>query len=90
MHLREKLKQSLGLGFAASDQGVVETVEAEHKTLEEIRAALGLPKDAAQDKILEAIQAANVSMEDMKAKRVEEGEKAKAGEKRPWWKFWGK
>jgi transcriptional regulator of NAD metabolism len=78
------------LGFAAGDQGVIETVETEHKTLEELRASLELPPDAKRDKILEAIQTWKVSIEDIKAKGVGEGEKIKHEEKRPWWKFWGK
>ncbi|MBM4275590.1 MAG: hypothetical protein FJ134_14190 [Deltaproteobacteria bacterium] len=90
MYLREKLKQVLGLGFAAGDQGVIEAVEAEHKTLKELKSSLGLPPDATPDKVLAAIHALKVSMEDMQEKRVEEGEKAKVGVKRPWWKWWGK
>jgi len=41
----EKLKKILGLGFAASEEGVIEEVESQAKALQEIREALGLPPD---------------------------------------------
>ena len=53
----EKLKQVLGLGFAASEMGVVEAVKSMRKTMEEIKAALGLPPDADPQEIMGAIQA---------------------------------
>ncbi|MBW1990957.1 MAG: hypothetical protein JRI59_02305 [Deltaproteobacteria bacterium] len=52
-----KLKQILGLGFAAGDTGVIETVESMCKTLQEIKSTLGLPPEAEGPQILEAIQA---------------------------------
>ncbi|MBM4275591.1 MAG: hypothetical protein FJ134_14195 [Deltaproteobacteria bacterium] len=64
--LRDKLKQILGLGFAAGDQGVIEIVEGNRKTLEEIKTSLGLPPDAVPDKVLEAVQALKAGLEKMK------------------------
>jgi hypothetical protein len=42
----EKLKQFLGLGPTASEEGVIEAVESQAKSLKEIREALGLPPDS--------------------------------------------
>jgi phage terminase small subunit len=53
----EKLKQVLGLGFAASEMGVVEAVESMCKNMLEIKAALGLPPEADSQQIMGAIQA---------------------------------
>jgi len=65
MYLREKLKQILGLGFAAGDQGVVETVEAEHKTLKEMKASIGLPPDATLEQVKQRIQTLQAEHEEL-------------------------
>jgi len=65
MYLREKLKQLLGLGFAAGDQGVIETVNAEHKSLAEIKASLGLPPDATPEQVKERLQALKAEHEEL-------------------------
>ena len=57
MYVVEKLKQSLGLGFAASEMGVIESVESMCKTMQEIKAALGLPPEADAQQIMDAIEA---------------------------------
>jgi hypothetical protein len=53
----EKLKQVLGLGFAASEMGVVEVVESMCRSMLEIKAALGLPPEADSQQVMAAIQA---------------------------------
>jgi hypothetical protein len=53
----ERLKQMLGLGFAGSDMGIIETVESMCKTMAEVKTALGLPPDADAQQIVAAIQA---------------------------------
>jgi hypothetical protein len=53
----EKLKQMLGLGFAGSEMGVIESVESMCKTMLEVKAALGLPPDADSQQVMAAIQA---------------------------------
>ncbi|MDI6852433.1 MAG: hypothetical protein QME75_02350 [Deltaproteobacteria bacterium] len=57
MYVVEKLKQVLGLGFAASEMGVIESVESMCKTMAEIKDALGLPPDADCQQIMQAIEA---------------------------------
>ena len=52
-----KLKQTLGLDFAAGDMGVVIAVEEQTKALEEIKAALGLPPETNPQKISDAVRA---------------------------------
>ena len=53
----ERLKQILGLGFAGSEMGVIESVESMCKSMLEIKAALGLPPDADAQQVMQAIEA---------------------------------
>jgi len=52
----EKLKQLLGLGAAATEEGVVEEVESQAKALKEIREALGLPPDTPAAEVKERLK----------------------------------
>ena len=67
-YLRDKLKQILGLGFAAGDQGVLETVEANRQTLVGIRGSLGLPPDSPPSKVLEAVKELKARCAEIKAR----------------------
>ena len=53
MNALERLKKILGLGFAASEEGVIEEVESQAKTLKEIRETLGLPPDTSAAQVKE-------------------------------------
>jgi uncharacterized integral membrane protein (TIGR00698 family) len=61
----EKLKQVLGLGFAASEQGVIEAVESQAKTLEELKRELGLPKDATTEQVRERLKKLKAEHEEL-------------------------
>jgi uncharacterized membrane protein YadS len=52
----EKLKQLLGLGAEVSEEGVVEELASQVKTLKEIREALGLPPDTPAAEIKDRLQ----------------------------------
>jgi len=52
----EKLKQLLGLGAAATEEGIVEEVASQVKTLKEIREALGLPADTSVAEVKERLK----------------------------------
>ncbi len=56
-HAVNKLKQMMGLDFAAGDMGVVLAVEEQIKALEEIKVTLGLPPDSDPQKISDAVRA---------------------------------
>ena len=51
MYLNDRLKQVLGLGFAASEQGLVEEVESQTMALKNIKKILGLPPEATPAKV---------------------------------------
>lgn len=61
----EKLKKVLGLGFAASEQGVIEAVEAQAKTLAELKAELGLPPDAPLSQVKEELRRLKAEHEEL-------------------------
>ncbi|MEJ5329805.1 MAG: putative sulfate exporter family transporter [Desulfobaccales bacterium] len=61
----EKLKKVLGLGFAASEQGVIEAVEAQAKTLAELKAELGLPPDAPLSQVKEELRKLKAEHEEL-------------------------
>lgn len=56
MNALEKLKQLLGLSAAASEEGIIEEVESQVKTMKEIREALGLPPDAPAAEVKERLK----------------------------------
>jgi uncharacterized integral membrane protein (TIGR00698 family) len=56
MNALERLKKILGLGFAASEEGVIEEVESQAKTLKEIRETLGLPPDTSAAQVKEYLK----------------------------------
>lgn len=66
-YLRERLKKVLGLGFAAGDQGVIETIEANRKALEEIKASLGLAPETTPDEALKAVRAMMTACAEMRS-----------------------
>jgi len=61
----EKLKKILGLGFAASEAGVIEEVESQVKTLKEIREALGLPPDTPAAEVKERLKTLKAEHEEL-------------------------
>lgn len=65
MYLREKLKQILGLGFAAGEQGVIEAVITNNKALKEIKASLGLPLEATPKQVKQRIKVLKAEHEEL-------------------------
>jgi uncharacterized integral membrane protein (TIGR00698 family) len=61
----EKLKKILGLGFAASEEGVIEEVESQAKALKEIREALGLPSDTPAAEVKERLKTLKAEHEEL-------------------------
>lgn len=53
----QKIKKALGLGFEASEMGVVIAVEEQATALEDIKAVLGLPPEARPQQISDAVRA---------------------------------
>jgi hypothetical protein len=73
MYVVERLKQVLGLGFAASEMGVIESVESMCQTMGEIKAALGLPPEADCQQVMQAIEAMRKEPEAVSSPQVATG-----------------
>lgn len=65
MNVLESLKQLLGLGPAVSEQGVIEEVESQVKSMKEIREALGLPPDTPVAEIKERLKTLKTEHEEL-------------------------
>lgn len=82
----ERLKKLLGLGFAASEAGVIEEVESQVKTLKEIREALGLPPNASVSEVKERLKTLKAEHEELMGLKGqwEEREKKELGGYTQW------
>jgi uncharacterized integral membrane protein (TIGR00698 family) len=70
MSALERLKKLLGLGFAASEEGVLEAVASQAQALKAIKETLGLPADATPEQVQEAIKSLKGRHEELEARKL--------------------